>query len=94
MRKRRTIDELFNGRHFEQEISVLCVRRLVPALQAVIRDLVEMMAERGLTMSHTIIFNIAVGESASCQSSRSAVRTGQFSLDTLTVQGQAAPDCN
>ena len=46
-------DELFEGRHFDREIIVLCVRclRFKPSF----RDLVEMMAERGLSMAHTTI---------------------------------------
>jgi transposase-like protein len=46
--------ELFAGRHFDREIIVLCVRwylRYKPSL----RDLVEMMAERGLDIAHTTI---------------------------------------
>ena len=48
------LDELFEGRHFDREIIVLCVRwylRFKPSF----RDLVEMMAERGLSMAHTTI---------------------------------------
>lgn len=52
MANRKTIGELFKGRHFEQEIIILCVRwHLRYKLSS--RDLVEMMAERGLTISHT-----------------------------------------
>lgn len=54
MPKRKTIDELFKGRHFEQEIIILCVRWYL-RYKLSSRDLVEMMAERGLTMSHTTI---------------------------------------
>src|ERR1700729_2526297 len=41
--------DLFNGRHFDQEIIVLCVRWLSS------RDLVQMMAERGIALAHTTI---------------------------------------
>jgi transposase-like protein len=54
MPKRKTIDELFKGRHFEQEIIILCVRWYL-RYKLSSRDLVEIMAERGLTMSHTTI---------------------------------------
>lgn len=54
MANRKTIDELFKGRHFEQEIIILCVHWYL-RYKLSSRDLVEMMAERGLTMSHTTI---------------------------------------
>jgi len=45
---------LFKGRHFEQEIIVLCVRWYL-RYKLSYRDLVEMMAERGLPIAHTTI---------------------------------------
>jgi hypothetical protein len=49
-----SLDELFEGRHFDREIIVLCVRWYL-RLKLSFRDLVEMMAERGLSMAHTTI---------------------------------------
>jgi IS6 family transposase len=49
-----SLDEQFEGRHFERDVVVLCVRwylRFKPSY----RDLVEMTAERGLSMVHTTI---------------------------------------
>ena len=47
-------EALFKGRQFDQEIIVLCVRwYLRYKLSA--RDLVEMMAERGVVLVHTTI---------------------------------------
>src|SRR5580658_7750615 len=46
--------ELFEGRHFDREIIVLCVRWYL-RFKLSFRDLVEMMAERGLSMAHTTI---------------------------------------
>ena len=51
MGKQKDLEWLFNGRHFDREVIVLCVRwsvryKLSP------RDLVEMMAERGLSLAH------------------------------------------
>ena len=40
------LDELFEGRHFDPEIIVLCVRWYL-RFKLSFRDLVEMMAERG-----------------------------------------------
>ena len=48
------LDELFKGRHFEREIIVLCVRWYL-RYKLSFRDLVEMMAERGLSLAHTTI---------------------------------------
>jgi hypothetical protein len=48
------VDELFEGRHFDREIIVLCVRWYL-RFKLSFRDLVEMMAERGRSMAHTTI---------------------------------------
>jgi transposase-like protein len=48
------LDEVFEGRHFDCEIIVLCVRWYL-RFRLRFRDLVEMMAERGLSMAHTTI---------------------------------------
>ena len=47
-------DKLFKGRHFDQEIIVLCVRWYL-RYKLSFRDLAEMMAERGLSLAHTTI---------------------------------------
>ena len=49
-----SLDELFEGRHFDREIIVLCVRWYL-RFKLSLRDLVEMMAERGVAMAHTTI---------------------------------------
>lgn len=54
MRNRPSKGHLFKGRHFEQEIIVLCVRWYL-RYKLSYRDLVEMMAERGLPVAHTTI---------------------------------------
>ena len=46
--------ELFRGRHFDQEIIVLCVRWYL-TFKLSSRDLVQMMAERGIALAHTTI---------------------------------------
>jgi transposase-like protein len=48
------VDELFKGRHFDREIIILCVRWYL-RYKLSFRDLVEMMAERGLSLAHTTI---------------------------------------
>src|SRR3954452_20684544 len=46
--------ELFKGRHFDREIIVLCVRWYL-TFKLSSRDLVQMMAERGIALTHTTI---------------------------------------
>jgi len=46
--------ELFKGRHFDPEIIVLCVRWYL-TFKPSSRDLVQMMAERGILLAHTTI---------------------------------------
>ena len=48
------MDELFKSRHFDRVIIVLCVRWYL-RYKLSFRDLVEMMAERGLSLAHTTI---------------------------------------
>ena len=49
------LDELFEGRHFDREIIVLCVKLVAMRFKLSFRDLVEMMTERGLLMARTTI---------------------------------------
>jgi hypothetical protein len=51
MSKLRNIDKLFEGRHFDRAVIVLCVRRYL-RYKLSLRDLVEMMSERGLSLAH------------------------------------------
>jgi transposase-like protein len=48
------MEELFRGRHFDQEIVVLCVR-WYRSFKLSYRDLVAMMGERGISLAHTTI---------------------------------------
>jgi transposase-like protein len=49
-----SIEELFAGRHFDREVIILCVRWYL-RYKLSFRDLVEIMAERGLNLAHTTI---------------------------------------
>ncbi len=49
MSKLVSVDELFEGRHFDREVIILCVRWYL-RYKLSFRDLVEMMAERGLSI--------------------------------------------
>jgi transposase-like protein len=53
MSKLKSLEE-FGGRHFDREIIILCVRWYLH-YKLSLRDLVEMMAERGLLLAHTTI---------------------------------------
>ena len=48
------VEELFKGRHFDQEIVVLSVRWYL-SYKLSYRDLVAMMNERGIDLAHTTI---------------------------------------
>jgi transposase-like protein len=48
------MEALFAGRHFDREVIILCVRWYL-RYKLSLRDLVEMMAERGLSLAHTTI---------------------------------------
>ena len=49
-----SLDELFEGRHFDREIIVMCVRWYLRFTFS-FRDLAAMMDERCLSMAHTTI---------------------------------------
>jgi transposase-like protein len=54
MSKLKNLDGLFAGRHFDRDVIILCVRWYL-RYKLSLRDLVEMMAERGLSLAHTTI---------------------------------------
>src|SRR5271170_2329613 len=54
MAKLTKVAELFVGRHFDRDVIILCVRWYL-RFKLSLRDLVEMMAERGLSLAHTTI---------------------------------------
>src|SRR5437660_4736660 len=52
--QRPATDDLFKGRHFDQDIIVLCIRWYL-SFKLSSRDLVQMMSERGIVLAHTTI---------------------------------------
>src|SRR5271169_2546668 len=54
MGKRKGVKDLFEGRHFDREVIILWVRWYL-RFKLSLRDLVAMMAERGLSLAHTTI---------------------------------------
>jgi transposase-like protein len=59
MTQTKARDRIYRGGRFEREIIELCVRRYV-TYRLGYRDLVAMMAERGLRASHTTILRWAI----------------------------------
>ena len=51
MSKLKSLDGRFAGRHFDRDVIILCVRWYL-RYKLSLRDLVEMMAERGLSLAH------------------------------------------
>ncbi|EEA04541.1 Transposase-like protein [Burkholderia sp. H160] len=54
MNNLKSLDGLFAGRHFDRDVIILCARWYL-RYKLSLRDLVEMMAERGLSLAHTTI---------------------------------------
>ena len=54
MSKLKSMEELFAGRYFDRDVIILCARWFL-RFKLSLRDLVEMMAERGLPLAHTTI---------------------------------------
>ena len=54
MGKLKRVEDLFDGRHFDRDVIILCVRWYL-RFKLSLRDLVEMMAERGLSRAYTMI---------------------------------------
>jgi hypothetical protein len=52
MSEQNRIEDLFRGRHFDRDLIILCVRWYL-RYKLSLRDLVEMMYERGLHLAHT-----------------------------------------
>lgn len=56
----RNRPSVFRGRHFQDEVIVLCVRWYLPYSLSY-RDLEELMAERGLPVDHSTIARVKGG---------------------------------
>ena len=49
-----SVEALFNGRHFDKQIIILCVSWYT-SFKLSFRDLVIIMADRGISLAHTTI---------------------------------------
>ena len=54
MRRFISVEALFSGRHFDRQIIILCVSWYI-SFKLSFRDLVIMMADRGISLAHTTI---------------------------------------
>src|SRR5712692_2414976 len=86
------IEDLFKGGHFDRQIIVLCVSWYT-SFKLSLRDLVIMMADRGISVTHT---RFSGGSSATCRSSRSAggATSRHLICDRDAIFGRAHGDCS
>jgi transposase-like protein len=68
------MEQLFARRHFDREVIILCVRWYL-RYKLSFRDLVEMMAERGLHLAHTTILRRSMAMQRHIGQSVSSART-------------------
>jgi transposase-like protein len=74
-----SVEALFKGRQFDQEIIVLCVRWYL-RYKLSTRDLVEMMAERGAVLVHTTILRWVQHHGAGSLRNAGAVMRGRLAV--------------
>jgi transposase-like protein len=84
--------ELFKGRHFDQEIIVLRVRCYL-TFKLSSRDLVQMMAKRDITLTHTTILRwvqryVPEFEKRSSRYARPVGESGRVDETNLKIRGQ------
>ena len=79
----RNQDPLFQRRHFEQELIILCVRWYI-SYKLSYRDLTEMMAERGVAVAHT---DVATVDAALCARIRKTMEAVRASSRLLLAHG-------
>jgi len=85
-----TVEALFKGRQFDQEIIVLCVR-WYPRYKLSTRDLVEMLAERGVILVHTTILHWVqryVPEFEKCWNRYARPVGGSWRCDETYIKGK------
>jgi hypothetical protein len=82
MSKLKSLEELFAGRHFDREVIILCVRWYL-RYKFSLRDLVQMMAERGLQLAHTTILRWVR------QYAQSSSNAGTVSVEALVDRGES-----
>jgi transposase-like protein len=79
---------MFKGRHFDQSVILLCVRWYL-AYNLSLRDLEEMMAERGLSVDHSSVHRWVVRfapQLLECFNRRKRAVTGKWHLDETYIK--------
>ncbi|TPJ32718.1 IS6 family transposase [Mesorhizobium sp. B2-6-5] len=79
---------MFKGRHFDQSVILLCVRWYL-AYNLSLRDLEEMMAERGLSVDHSTVHRWVVGFAPQLLerfNRRKRTVTGKWHLDETYIK--------
>ena len=61
MSKLKSLHGLFAGHHFDRDVMILCVRWYL-RYKLSLRDLIKMLAERGLALADTTILRCARDE--------------------------------
>lgn len=64
---------MFKGRHFDRSVILLCVRWYL-AYGLSLRDLEEMMAERGISVDHSTVHRWVYASHRNCWSSSTGAR--------------------
>ncbi|MGF6482805.1 transposase-like protein [Paraburkholderia sp. JPY419] len=80
----KSLDGLFAGRHFDREVIILCVRWYL-RYKLSLRDLVEMMAEQGLSLAHTTILRW-VRRYRFCRGKNESLVKTRYDTDYLSSQ--------
>src|SRR3569833_2821500 len=95
MDKLKSMEDLFEGRHFDRELIILCARWYL-RFRLSLRDLVEMMGERGLSVAHTTIMRWVQrathrnSKSAGDSLPRQSVGQGGSTRHTLRLEASGA----
>jgi transposase-like protein len=92
MGRRKSMQKLFVGRHFDRQVIILCVRWYL-CYKFSLRNLFEMMAERSLSLAHTTILQWVQRYAPEFVKrwNRFAVLAGQFwrvNETCVTIRGQ------
>ena len=88
MGKKKSVEDLFEGRHFDREVIILCVRWYL-RFKLSLGDLMEMMAERGLSLAHDFRLSAKRDAAAAKAFFGKAVKS-QGVPQTITLDGYAA----
>ena len=91
MSKLMGVEQLFEGRHFDREVIILCVRWYL-RFKLSLRDLVEMMAERGCRWHIRVPLGVAIrhrsSRNAGSGSPRTVGRSWRVDETSVKIRGE------